>query len=270
MLAYNELRRFLARMLGWKCERAVDHALRSIELAANHHAALVLCGTGDLVPIAWSLHRRTLGADLPFIVCDPRRANVPPSVRSPGNHKTGARALPAALGGTLCVRTCRLPRDFASMVERLRNAEDVQLVVCTDRGDAVHPLLVKPEPIVVPPLAMRANDVPRIVDEYAADAIDELGASRTGFTDADRGWVGEHAATSLAEIEKATLRLVALRFSRNTSGAAARLGMAPVSLSRWVGRRRLPPRIPWDRIAPCSPIEPTTAIATFGNHGSRR
>jgi hypothetical protein len=115
---------------------------------------------------------------------------------------------------------------------------------------------------------MRANEVPRIVDEYAADAIAELGAARTGFTDADRAWVCEHASTSLAEIEKATLRLVALRFSRNTSGAAARLGMAAVSLSRWVGRRRLPPKIPWDRIEPCSPT--TMALATLGNHGSRR
>jgi hypothetical protein len=64
--------------------------------------------------------------------------------------------------------------------------------------------------------------------------------------------------------------LAALRFSRNTSGAAARLGMAPVSLSRWVGRRRLPPKIPRDRIEPCSPSESTTAIATLGSYGSRR
>jgi hypothetical protein len=35
---------------------------------------------------------------------------------------------------------------------------------------------------------------------------------------------------TLAEIEKATLRLVAIRASRNMSDAAARLGMASVSL----------------------------------------
>jgi hypothetical protein len=268
MLAYHKLRRFLARLLGWTREHAVDHALRSVELAANHHAALVLCGAGDLVPVAWSLHRHTFGADLPFIVCDPRRIITPASVRSPGNYQSSARAVQAAIGGSLCVRTCRLPRDFASMVERLRNADDVQLVVCTDVRDHASPLLVKPEPIVVPPLATRANEVPRIVDEYAADAIDELGAARTGFTDADRAWVCEHASTSLAEIEKATLRLVALRFSRNTSGAAARLGMAAVSLSRWVSRRRLPPKIPRDWIEPCSPT--TMAIASLGSHRSRR
>jgi DNA-binding transcriptional LysR family regulator len=43
----------------------------------------------------------------------------------------------------------------------------------------------------------------------------------------------------MSEIEKTTLRLVALRASRNMSNAAERLGMAPVSLSRWIDRRRL-------------------------------
>jgi hypothetical protein len=156
------------------------------------------------------------------------------------------------------------------MADRLRNVDDVCLVVCTDRCDDVHPLLVRPEPIVVPPLAMRASELPRIIDEYAADAIAELGAPDTGFTDDDRAWVNEHAATSLVEIEKATLRLVALRVSRNMSRAAARLGIAPVSLSRWVGRRRLPSIDPRDRIEPWSPIESTTALVTRGNRGSRR
>jgi hypothetical protein len=53
--------------------------------------------------------------------------------------------------------------------------------------------------------------------------------------------VREHAAASLTEIEAATLRLITLRTSRNLSDAAARLGMSPVSLSRWLGRRKLPP-----------------------------
>jgi hypothetical protein len=53
--------------------------------------------------------------------------------------------------------------------------------------------------------------------------------------------VRQYAAASLAEVEKATLRLLALRTSRNMSVAASRLGMAAVSLSRWLGRRKLPP-----------------------------
>jgi hypothetical protein len=50
----------------------------------------------------------------------------------------------------------------------------------------------------------------------------------------------EHAATSLGEIEKATLRLTAIRMDGSIGRAAERLGMAPVSLRRWIGRRELP------------------------------
>jgi ActR/RegA family two-component response regulator len=85
------------------------------------------------------------------------------------------------------------------------------------------------------------SELPRIVDEYALDAATELSIRDVWFSDADRRWVLEHAATSLSEIEKATLRLVALKISTNVSQAAARLGMAAVSLSKWVGRRKLPP-----------------------------
>jgi len=90
----------------------------------------------------------------------------------------------------------------------------------------------------VPPLAGCAAELDRVIAEYAADAVAQFGAERTGFPATDHAWVRRHAATSLAEIEKATLRLVAIRTSRSVSGAAARLGMAPVSLCRWLGRRK--------------------------------
>jgi hypothetical protein len=46
-------------------------------------------------------------------------------------------------------------------------------------------------------------------------------------------------ARVLAKIEVATLRLVALRVSRNRSNTAARLGMAPL-MNRWLGRCETP------------------------------
>jgi hypothetical protein len=52
----------------------------------------------------------------------------------------------------------------------------------------------------------------------------ELEAPRSVFQAADHAWVREHAASSLPEIEKATLRLVALRASRSLSHGAARDG----------------------------------------------
>jgi hypothetical protein len=81
MLA-NELRAFLARVLGWSDERAVELALRSLALALDHRAALVLCGEGDMVPIAWALHRRTLGA-----------GKAVHRLRSPARYESGIRAI---------------------------------------------------------------------------------------------------------------------------------------------------------------------------------
>jgi DNA-binding transcriptional regulator YiaG len=76
------------------------------------------------------------------------------------------------------------------------------------------------------------------------DAIAELRALPPGLSDADRTWVMENAATSLAEIEKTILRIVAIRASRNLSTAAERLGMSVASLSTWISRRKLPPMLP--------------------------
>ena len=103
VLDTNELRGLLARLLGWTHERAVGHAIRSLELAADHRAALVLLGETDLVPIARALHRRTHGADRPFVVCDPRRRDGADyeSVRSPVNYGAGLEAFQAARGGSL-------------------------------------------------------------------------------------------------------------------------------------------------------------------------
>ena len=50
----------------------------------------------------------------------------------------------------------------------------------------------------------------------------------------------DHCPLTLPEIEKATRRLVAIEMSKSLPLAAERLGMAPVSLSRWIGRRELP------------------------------
>jgi hypothetical protein len=156
---------------------------------------------------------------------------------------SGVDAVAAAAGGTLCFRARRLPHDFAAAAKRLRDTDDVMLVIC---GDGAYPrdlLLVRPAPICVPAVARRASDLSRIIDEYARDAVAELAAGRTELTNADQSWVRQYAAASLGEVEKATLRLVAIRTSRNVSAAAARLGMAPVSLAKWLGRRQPLPAV---------------------------
>src|SRR5262249_39827408 len=95
--------------------------------------------------------------------------------------------------------------------------------------------LACPVPIVVPSLQQRGSELPRIVDEYAADAISTLG--NAVFYDQDRAWVREHAAESLADIETATLRIAAIRQAGSVSAAAARLGMSHVALGAWFKRR---------------------------------
>jgi len=235
------LRGFLARLLGWRSEhfQVIDHALRSICMAATRRAPLMLRGDGDLVLIARAIHRRTLGADRPFIVCDPRRRQSRATVRSAENYETGMPAFAAATGGSLCMRTLRLPKDFHSVLNKFRDPNSqVRLVLCAQTPE--HCELDLTIPITVPPLASRLDELDQIITEYAGDAIAELSAPPTSFLPADRDWVRVHSASSLPDIEKATLRLVAIRESRNLSAAAARLGMAPVSLSRWIGRRKLP------------------------------
>ena len=154
-------------------------------------------------------------------------------------YEQGMLALEAARGGSLCVWGSRLPRDFSQVLRRLREPDTrVQLVVCSNKRESGDGLLSTP--IDIPPLTRRAGELPRIIDEYARDAIAELGATRAAFTKPDHAWVMEHAATSLGEIEKATLRLTAIRMYDSVGRAAARLGMAHVSLSRWIGRRKLP------------------------------
>jgi hypothetical protein len=58
----------------------------------------------------------------------------------------------------------------------------------------------------VPPIASQLSELVRVVSEYAEDAITLLEALRAAFTDADGGWVREHAAprrdSSLAQLER--------------------------------------------------------------------
>lgn len=240
--AFVELRGYVGRVLGMGPERidAVDHALRAIRFAAIRGAALVLCGDGELVPIALDLHRRVIGPDKPFVSCDPRRRETDANVRSVQNTTKGMEALKAAKGGSICVWSNRLPRDFNDLTLALRRpGAEVQLIVCAHTPAEARSFIAAP--IVIPSLRGRDRELDRIIDEYAAEALASLGCAGP-FTSDDRAWVREHSATSLPEIEKGTRRLVALRHTKTLAAAASMLGMAQGSLQEWVGRRELPAR----------------------------
>ncbi len=236
------LRAYLARILGYESTQAIEHALRSIELSHTHRTALVLLGETDMVQIALALHRRTLGVDRPFVLSDPRRVNTAT------NFTSGVDAVRAARGGSLCVHRRWPPRHFPSLVKRVQDpAAAVQFIVCADVVHTMHPFLVLPVPIVVPPLKRRERELPRIVDEFASESLHKLEADASCFTSDDRSWVIEHAARSLSEIGRATMRLVAIRQTGSIPQAAARLGLSSVALYQWLNRRGRTPRRHWER-----------------------
>ena len=231
------LGRFCERLVGWSPERraAVDGALRSLRRSLTYRAPLVLCGVGDLVPVAQALHRHTLGAERPFVVCDTRRTTTEESVRSPANCEILDDAMHAAAGGTLCVRSVRLPVGFPAALEAARQAKaPIQIVVCAPATDGSP---FGATPIWIPSPRDRGEEQVRLLEAYEQEAIDTLGSPLARLPDDDRAWILTHATASLPDLEKATLRLVAVRSSPHLAHAADRLGMARVSLRRWLGRR---------------------------------
>ena len=234
------LRGFCARLLGCGSDRmlAVDHALRALRLAAARRSTLILRGEEDQVPIAPALHRRVLGHASPFIVCDQRRRNRRTSASSTANQTSAVVASELAAGGSLCVRTRRLPHDFSEFLKLSYASGNriVQLIVCMSIDQRSN-LLTGPTPIEIPPLGVRETELRRIILAYADDAIATLQASPSCFSEGDFDWVLRHARKSLTEIEKATIRVVALRKTGNLSRAARLLGIAAVSLSRWMNYR---------------------------------
>lgn len=123
------------------------------------------------------------------------------------------------------------PRAQRSMVALIQGRVLRCRSSSADTRDAQHPYLLRPAPILIPRLHDRASEIPRIVDEYAADAVSDLGASAADFTEADRTWMLDHAATMLREIETATLCLVAVRHAGGVvNRAAVQLRMKHASL----------------------------------------
>jgi hypothetical protein len=234
----HELRAFCARLLGWSPERVgvVDDAMKTLFTAFVRKIPVALSGESDLVPIAYSLHRRLLGAAHPFVVCDPQRHRGEGSVRSPPNRRTGLQALQAAANGSVCLRSNRLPTDFELFMESLQQSRHAVIVfVCLRRDDLLRDLLCRP--LAIPSLAQRTSEFDRLLDEALDDASEMLGGKRVRPSPRIRRSIFK-GVTSFTELEKTALRLVALASTPNVSQAALQLKMAPVSLSRWLGRRR--------------------------------
>jgi hypothetical protein len=241
------LRDVLSRLIGWSAERQadVDIALRAVRMAVALHEPLLLCAEAGHKSIAKLLHRHVIGADRPFVLCERRKPADKPARKRPARnaapahaattYERGSAALAAATGGTLVVQRNRLPEDFDLVLRALRaRSTRVLLIVCSQ----IPPNGLSKQ-LVVPPLAGRSLELTRIIDEYAADAVADLGLAGS-LTSDDRDWVAQQELT-LAQIQTATRRLVVLRAEDGyVNRAAKRLGMAHGSLSEWLARRDLP------------------------------
>jgi hypothetical protein len=175
----GELRVFCRRLLGPSEARSVevDDAIDGVISAVARGLPIALRGTSDLVPVAYALHRRIVGADRPFVVCDPRRREVEGSVRAPPNRRTIALALESAMDGSICLRSRRLPADFDRLRESGRNAAPFPTVfICLHRDDRVRDLLCRP--LEIPPLAARASESHRLLQEAMDEAATALGTAR--------------------------------------------------------------------------------------------
>ncbi|MEO7729905.1 MAG: hypothetical protein ABIY55_02955 [Kofleriaceae bacterium] len=234
----RDLRAFCRRLLSWSEARAalIDGAVNDLLTSAVRGTPIALRGVSDLVPVAYALHRRILGPERPFVVCDRRRNEGDGSVRAPPSRQTCVLALEAARGGSLCLRANRLPSDFDYLCRSLREGRQAATVfVCLCDEDSIRDLWCRP--LEIPALSAHAPESGLLVQEVFDDAALELETSSLRLPRAMRQNILDRVA-SFSELEKTALRVVALASSRNISQAATRLGMAPVSLTRWLERRR--------------------------------
>jgi len=212
-------RHLLARLLGWKRERqvVVDRALRVLRELAAFRTPAWLSGTDDLRALARLIHRDLHGEEQPFVPIKLSAITAPDE------------SLRSAQGGTLCIGAGR--GDARRVYDLISEREpQCSVIVCAyepDQAMSIH----------VPPLETRRDELGRVIREFGADAIARLRAKPTSFTDADADLLLAHRPETLAEIEVATLRLVAIREFGGVTHAAPQLGITHSALSKWVARR---------------------------------
>ena len=238
------LRAALARMLGWSAARAdsIDHALRMLRLAATGRAIFVLCGEPSLVPLAEELHRLTLTERRPFVLCDPRRRTSEDTEGFTRCVADGLTAVAQARDGTICIDDRRRPRDLPEMLDELhRSGRTAQLMVLARNARKAE--VYTPAPVVIPPLRSRRDELARIITEYEAEVSQRLGLGALELTPAQRSWIRERSSETLPDLQRATSRLIAIRYAGSIAGGAALLRMSSQALGKWLERRRFRPEL---------------------------
>ena len=237
------LRAALARMIGWSaaCAEAIDRALYMLRLAASGRVVFVLCGEPSLVPLAEELHRLALTEHRPFVLCDPRRTDEE-TERFTRCVRDGLTALAQARDGTVCIDDQRRPSDLLEMLDIWRrpgSTAQVMVLAKNLRKADVYATY----PMEIPSLRTRRDELDRLIMEYEAEAVQRLGAGELALTPAQRAWISERSSATLVDVQRATLRLAAIRHAGSMTRAAALLEMSHASLGTWLQRRRCKPEI---------------------------
>jgi len=95
------------------------------------------------------------------------------------------------------------------------------------------------DPVVLTPLAKRKHERLGIIDDLASEAAATLGIEPIPLSDSDRRTIVRFDGTTLPAIERATLRIVALRHWKYFARAAKRIGISHASLMEWAEPRGL-------------------------------
>ncbi|TMQ13373.1 MAG: FHA domain-containing protein [Deltaproteobacteria bacterium] len=239
---FVRLRSYLARILGWDSARqvGVDLAMRAVRAAFEKCAPrLEIVSPDDLVAVARQIHLRISPPDAPFVVCG-KCTRAPDDSLQLTAVKRASAALPLAHGGTVCVRTTELPTDYRAVQQALETSDSIQSYVCATTVPVLPPAHRVVVPIVVPELAARApSDLGKIIQEYALDACRGFGASASMLSEREQACVVDRDATSFADIESATRRIVAFRTFGNVHQAAPHVGLSHVGLGKWLKGRGL-------------------------------
>lgn len=232
------LRDVCRRLLGWRADRqhAVDRALRSIRCAIMSSGAIVILGPGELSSIARALHRVLRGPSAPFVSCSPSCKDLRASAIVPGNLRNTREACEAATGGSLVVRTTDMPRDFFRIADAagLPFRQLLIFVCATEKSSFRYDGFAH---VDMRDFDGRKDEIPRLVEEYAREAGELLGAPPGCFRDQDRQWVTTYAASSVVDIERGTLYQTALRMTRTPREAARLLGVTEGTLGMYLSRR---------------------------------
>jgi len=154
------------------------------------------------------------------------RCEWPHCTREATNIDNPMKALKAAEGGTLCIWQGPQLAKIVTAIPQPRLCAQLMVGAPPHRMD----VLLK-SPIVLPPLRRRDPALDRIIDAFLVEARADLGGT---FLPSDRAWIRQHDAKTLARIEFATRRLVALRGAGGSITRTARiLGVAHSALSEW-------------------------------------